>query len=79
MSNTVSKALELFVGEEAKETAKFASMFDRFFDCMNVTNFSAGTHSQNPFKSPYRSATDFRLKVNVFIGLIVYALINIVA
>ena len=63
MSDSVSKALQLFIGEEAAETSKFTSMFDKFFDAMNFSNFYNGQHSRNPFKSPYRSATDFRLKV----------------
>ena len=52
LSNFVSKALDLFVGEEAKESANFASMFDKFFDCMNVSSLSASQHSRNAFKAP---------------------------
>jgi len=59
----VSKALELTGGEEAKETAKFVSMFDKFFDCLNVNSFTQGKHSRKPFQNPYLKATDFRLKV----------------
>ena len=55
--------MKLVVGVKAEETSKFAEMFDKFFDCVNVTNFSAGKYSRNPFKDPYRSSTDFRLKV----------------
>ncbi len=43
--------------------AKFVDMFDKFFDCLNVNNFTAGKHHRKPFQDPYRRATDFRLKV----------------
>ena len=59
----MAKALELFGGEEASETAIMADKFNHFFDCLNVSNFTAGKRSRDPFKSPYRSGTDFRLKV----------------
>ena len=63
LSNQVAIALENFSDEDATETAIFASMFNKFFDCLNVANFSAGKKKRDPFKSPYRSAEDFRLKV----------------
>ena len=37
-------------------------MVDKFFDCLNVTNFESGKHSRNTFKDPIRPG-DFRLKV----------------
>ena len=63
LSNTVSKAIETRGKAETEETAKFVDMFNKFFDCLNVSNFTAGIKSRNPFKSPYRKDTDFRLKV----------------
>ena len=63
LSSSVSKALTHTLGDRAKETAKFAGMFDKFFDCVNVSNFTDGHHKRCIFKSPYRSASDFRLKV----------------
>lgn len=63
MSNSVAKALELYGGEEAKESAILADMFNHFFDCVNVSSFTAGKGARDPFKSPYRSGKDFRLKV----------------
>ena len=53
----------MFGGPEAKETAIFTGIFDRFFDSLNVCNFTDGKHQRKPFKDPYRSGTDFRLKV----------------
>ena len=51
-----AKALEQFGGDEAAETAKFVSMFDKMFDCLNVQTFSAGKLSRNCFKAPYQSS-----------------------
>uniref|UniRef100_A0A1X7VL28 Transposable element P transposase-like GTP-binding insertion domain-containing protein n=1 Tax=Amphimedon queenslandica TaxID=400682 RepID=A0A1X7VL28_AMPQE len=62
LSASVSKALELVVGEEAAETVKFADYFDKFFDALNVSNFDEGKRSTYPFQAPYRSKNDFRLK-----------------
>ena len=63
ITQTVSKALVLTGGSKAEETAHFVNMFDKFFDCFNVSSFNAGMRSRKAFKSPYRSASDFRLKV----------------
>ena len=63
LSNRVHKALLAFQGEEAAETAKFAGIFDKFFDCLNTSNSYVGKHSLNCFKNPCRTATDFRLEV----------------
>ena len=60
----MSLALTHTMGERVAETAKFTSMFDKFFDCLNVSNISQGRHKRNAFKAPYRSAKDFRLKVS---------------
>jgi hypothetical protein len=37
-------------------------MFDKFFDCLNVSQLSAHMKTKNVYKAPYRSGTDFRLK-----------------
>ena len=63
LSNSISKALTLLVGDEATETAKFAEMFNKFFDCLNASNFTVGKQQRNVFKNPYYSAEDFRLTV----------------
>jgi len=59
----VAKALQLTGGEDAVATAEFVEYFDKFFDCVNVGDYSSGRRSMNPFKDPYRSGNDFRLKV----------------
>lgn len=58
--------MELVGDKEATETAKFLLMFDRFFDCLNVSNFDDGKHQRKPFREPFRTADDFRLKVQVW-------------
>ena len=63
LSESVSKALMLTGGSEAQETARLVLYMDKFFDGMNVTNFTTGIHQRKSFQLPYRSATDFRLKV----------------
>ena len=73
LSSTVAKALRLTGGEEALETAQFVDMFDKFFDCLNVTNFHAGKHKRKVFQDPFRP-NDFRLTVSEIFGLcVVYA------
>ena len=67
LSESVSNALLYTQGEEASETAKFALMFDKFFDCFNVSHMNSGKHKRKPFSDPYRSKDDFRLKVCITI------------
>ena len=67
LSNEVASGIRTSVGVVAEETAKFAEHFDKFFDCLNVSNPSVGRTSKNTFKNPYRKSKlrdeDFRLKV----------------
>ena len=53
LSNFVAKALALVLGE-ASETALFAWMFNKFFDLLNVSNFTNGTRYRNPDLHPYK-------------------------
>lgn len=57
----MSRAIALSGG---KETAKFVSMLDKFFYCLNVSNFTAGKKSRKSFKALYQCASDFHLKVS---------------
>ena len=59
MSNSVSKALELIGSPETEKAAEFTLMFDKFFYCKNMSNFTCGRFLRNAFKSPYYSAEDF--------------------
>ena len=43
----------------------FAGIFDKFFDALNVSNFSNGTRLRKQFSHPYRTGDDERLKVHV--------------
>ena len=50
-------------GEEARETATFVKNMDHFFDCFNVSSFTAGKLKRKHFLAPYRSSRDFQFKV----------------
>lgn len=63
LSESVSKALTLFGGDTAQETARFTELFDKFFDCVNVRNFTDGQRKRKVFQNPYYSGSDFRLQV----------------
>lgn len=65
LSESVSKAILLTGGDEAKETAKFVALFDCYFDLLNVRNFTNGTRKRKNFQHPYRHADDYRLDVSV--------------
>ena len=60
----MAAAIRLCSGENAIETATFIEKMDKFFDCFNVSTFTAGKHQRKPFLAPYRSKTDFRLDVS---------------
>ena len=53
----MSKALTHVFGESVRETAKFAVMLDKFFDCVNVSHLKASQHKRCAFKAPYRSSS----------------------
>ncbi len=52
-------ALEILKLPEVEKTMEFVLMFDKLFDCLNVSSLSAGKHSRNAFKSPYHYARDY--------------------
>ena len=77
MSSTVSSALLYTGNSEVFETAYFIEKVDKFFDCLNVRNFTQGKHLRKPFQEPYRSANDARLKVyQVCINIIYYIFLS---
>lgn len=49
---------------ELRETIRFVNMFDKFFDSLNVSNFTSAKKERKVFKNPYRSGKDFRLEVD---------------
>ena len=60
----MGEALKRMKDPELEKTVQFVLMFDKLFGCLNVSNLDAGKHSRNPFKFPYHSAKDFRVKVS---------------
>ena len=40
-------------------------MVDKFFDALNVHNYTHGVHSRKRFQMPYTSGEDMRLKVYI--------------
>ena len=64
LSESVGHALTLFGGPEKAETAKFASMFDKFFDSLNSRNCVTAKQKRKVFLRPYFSGEDFRLNVS---------------
>ena len=51
LSESVSKALKLVGGDNVSETAKFVAMMDKFFDTLNVSNFTTGKQKRKPFQN----------------------------
>ena len=58
--------IELTGGDEASETARFVGMVDKFFDALNVHNYTHGVHSRKRFKMTYTSGEDMRLKLYTY-------------
>lgn len=69
MSDRVSKAILLTGGSEAFETSFFLGKVDKFFDSLNVTNYTSGRRSRKKFQMPYFSSDDFRLEVHIYTTL----------
>ncbi|KAL5509202.1 hypothetical protein EMCRGX_G004532 [Ephydatia muelleri] len=67
-SESVSKALPKVCDKKAYETATFVSLMDKFFDTLNVHNYSGGSKTLKPFQAPFRSPDDFRIKAIRVIG-----------
>lgn len=63
LSESVSKALQLSVGNEACETSKFLAMMNKWFDALNVHNYTHGIRSRKRFQTPYTTSKNMRLKV----------------
>ena len=59
----MATAMEVTGGDEVAESVKFMRNMDKFFDCLNVSNCATGKKQKKAFKLPYKSASDFRLKV----------------
>lgn len=66
---SVGKAIGLCGGPAASQ---FAIMFDKFFDVLNVTDFHSAI---KPFRRPYCSADDDRLKVCIHVRILVFVVL----
>ena len=62
LSNSVAEALA-FDGKppDTRETQRFVSMFNRFFDMMNVRSLKEATPKRQTDKAPYRHLDDKRI------------------
>lgn len=63
LSESVSKAIKLTCGSDTEGTSLFISMFDKFFDIMNVTDLNSWAKSRKPFKCHFLKGDDERLEV----------------
>ena len=54
LSESVGKAIQLTGGNDAQETANFILLFHKFFDMLNVSNFT----KKKPFQYPYHTGDD---------------------
>lgn len=60
LSGTVAAVLKSFGPSDAKATALFCEMMDKFFDCFNCRNFNEEKKKRKPFLMPYTDKLDFR-------------------
>ena len=60
LSNSVAVTMNLHGGEEAKETANFISLMNRFFDCLNARFRTEGIETRNDSLLPYSDTNDPR-------------------
>ena len=61
----MSSAFKMMNKEEYEETARFCSMFDQFFDCLNTRDAREGKKKRKPNLDPYRSVNDKRFTVSL--------------
>ena len=73
LSNTVAEAFKYSGDPETQETARFCSIFDKFFDCLNVRSIDECVHKRKPDRRPYKYEDDSCLKVLDHILLLVHS------
>ena len=66
----MSSGFKMLQSSDYDETAKFCSMFDRFFDCLNTRNANEGRQKRKPDLDPYRSVEDKRFDVSILYGVL---------
>ena len=73
----MATGLGLHLKDEAEETANFVENFDKYFDMLNVTNYTKCVTKRKKFQQPYRWANDFRLEViQLYISFIIFIIIT---
>ena len=45
-------------GDEVEEIPKFVDMFNKLYNCLNVSDYITGKKSRNCLKSPYYTTED---------------------
>ena len=53
------------------QTIRFVRIFDRFFDCLNVTSLSGGRKALKADLYPYRTPHDTRFEVSHSVGCMI--------
>jgi hypothetical protein len=56
-------ALSPTLSEHTRSTQQFVSMFDLFFDCLNVRRLGQDERLRKPALAPYRHGDDWRFQV----------------
>lgn len=64
LSSSVASAMQYYGDDQMKETIRFVTIFDKFFDCLNTRHPREGYVKRKPDLNPYKSPTDKRLKVS---------------
>ena len=70
LSSTMAAVLTKFGAPEASATAKYCSMMDKFFDCLNVRSLQEHERKRKPLPAPYTDINDerFTFLENEFLG-----------
>ena len=63
MSTKVAIALEMQGHHYTSSTIQFVKMFDKVFDCLNVSRLNQDITARKPALAPYRSTDDWRFEV----------------
>ena len=64
LSSSVAHCMEHMGDSDMEETIRFVRFFDRFFDCLNVSNLTKGRKSLKKDLYPYRTPDDDRFDVS---------------
>ncbi|XP_022110831.1 uncharacterized protein LOC110990247 [Acanthaster planci] len=62
LSTSVANAMKAHGKHDTRSAEMFISYFDKFFDCLNVSNPHDGAFKRKPALEPYRSSDDWRFE-----------------